>query len=156
MDSYQLEKFRWDDGDFRQMGWHDATIWSYLAIPDQFEFLLDLDYIFKWVKPQDEETYFKFWVSPVTMVFSNAHSIVLDIESPQEAIDIADLHRGEPEPTPNNRAMQYVYRFECQEGVLSLVATGYEMFVRRAPLLLEAQSLSLSQRGGISFERELK
>jgi hypothetical protein len=156
MDSFQLEKDRWGDDDFGQMGWHDATIWSFHASPDQFEFLLDLDYIFKWVKPQKDESFFKFWVAPVTMVFSNAHSVVIDIESPQGNIEIADLHRGEPEATPNQKTTQQSYRFECQEGAISLVATGFELFVRAAPELLGVQTLGLSQRGGISFERKLK
>ena len=155
MDSYKLEKTRWDDSDFGQMGWHDATVWSFLANPDRFEFLLDLDYIFKWVEPQENEAHFQFWVAPVTMVFSNIHSVVIDIESRQGTIESADLHRGEPEPTPNKKATQYMYRFECQEGAISLVATGYEMFARREPELLGVQSLSLPQRGGVSFEREL-
>lgn len=155
MDAYKLEKTRWDDGDFLQMGWHDATVWSFFANPDQFEFLIDLDYISKWVKPQEDETYFRFWVAPVTMVFSNAHSVVIDIESPQGTIEIADLHRGEPEPTPNGKMTQHSYRFDCQEGTISLVATGFQMFVRRAPQLLDGQSVGLLERGGISFDREL-
>ena len=137
------------------MGWHDASVWSFLANSDQFEFLLDLDYIFKWVKPQKGDSFFKFWVAPVTMVFNNAHSVVIDIESSQGTIEIADLHRGDPEATPNGKATQYSYRFECQEGAISLTATGFQMFVRRAPELLGVQSLSLSERGGVSFEREM-
>lgn len=104
MDSYQLEKDRWDDSDFGQMGWHDATIWSSHANFDQFEFLLDIDYIFKWAKPREVESPFSFWVAPATMVFSNAHSVVIDIESSQGMIEIANLHRGDPETTPNGKS----------------------------------------------------
>ena len=153
MDSYELEKPAWDDSDFELMGWHDARIWSMLADTDAFEFLLDLDYIFKWVQPGEGETYFSFWVAPVTMVFENAHTVRIDIESQLGEIEVADLHREVPEPTRTGDAVQHTYRFECQEGELSLKATGFKMFVRQAPVLLQRQSLSLQQRGGISFSR---
>ena len=154
MESYQLEKECWDDSDFPEMGWHDATVWSFHGNPEQFEFLLDLDYIFKWVKPQGDESFFKFWVAPVTMVFNNAHGVVIDVKSPQGSIEIADLHRGDPETTPNGDSTQCAYRFDCQEGTISLAATGFQMFVRRVPELLDGHSFSLSERGGVGFERE--
>ena len=91
MKSYVLEKPVWDDTDFDVMGWHDATVWSVFANPEQYQFFLDLDYIFQWVHPSADETYFKFWVSPVTMVFDNVHSVELDIISEQGAIEISCL-----------------------------------------------------------------
>jgi len=126
MESYRLDKARWDDSDFREMGWHDATLWSFVANPDQFEFLLDLDYIFKWVKPKKDDSFFNFWVAPVTMVFNNVSGVVIDIESAQGAIQIADLHRGGPETAPNGKTTQYSYRIECQEGAISLTATEFQ------------------------------
>jgi hypothetical protein len=60
----------------------------------------------------------------------------------------------DPRPTPNGRLTENTYRFECQEGTLSIAATGYEMFVRKDPALLGVQSLSLAQRDGVSFERK--
>ena len=153
MEMYQLEKPVWDDSDFAVMGWHDTTVWSMLADPDEYEFLLDMDYIFQWVHPGAGETSFKFWVAPVTMVFENAHDVKIHIESSQGGIEVADFHREEPEVTPNGQFTQHTYRFECQEGTISLKATGFRMFVRRAPVLLEGQSFSLPQRGGVSFER---
>lgn len=57
---FALEKPIWDDRDFEVMGWHDATIWSMCADRAAFEFLIDLDYISRWVEPKAGETYFKF------------------------------------------------------------------------------------------------
>ena len=49
---------------------------------------------------------------------------------------------------------QRLYKFECQEGRISLAATGFRMFVREAPKMNgTSQSFSLLQRGGISFEQ---
>lgn len=152
MDTFLLEKFVWDDEDFEKMGWHDATIWSVAANPKNYEFNLDIDYIFKWVSPDPGETNYKFWVSPVTMVFENVHTIRMEIASEQGDIQVADLSRGAATPTPNKKMYQRKYRFECQEGEISLVSTGYKMFVRKTPVLNgTSQRFTWSQRGGVSF-----
>jgi Protein kinase domain len=61
-------------------------------------FLVDLDCIFKWVHPGEEETYVRFWIAPVTMVFENAHAVRIDIESQLGAIEVADPFREGAEP----------------------------------------------------------
>jgi hypothetical protein len=152
-DQYQLEKALWTSDDFEVMGWHDSRVWAMVAAEESFEFAMDLDYIFKWVHPAPGETYFKFWVAPVTMVFENAHDIRIEIESSQGGIEVADLHREEPKPTPSGALTDYQYRFECQEGTISLRATGYRLYVRSEPRLMQGQSFSLTERGGISVDR---
>src|SRR5690554_2765054 len=137
------------------MGWHDASIWSMVSNAAQFEYLLDLDYIFKWVHPKENETYFKFWVAPVTMVFENAFDVKIDIESQQGLIEVADLHMENPELTPNGKFTSHTHRFECQEGEITVKATGFKMYVRRKPKLIQGQSFDLEERGGISFGRKL-
>jgi|SRR5664280_176294 len=155
MDTFELEKLIWDESDFENMGWHDSQIWSLFANPDAFEFLVDLDYIFKWVCPPEGEKYFQFWVAPATMVFENVHDIKIQLASEQGTIEVADLLREEPSLVPNGRFTQYRYRFECQEGKISLMATGYKMFVRRRPILQRRQGLSLTERKGVGFARGL-
>ena len=118
-----------------------------------FEFLIDLDYIFSWVEPKAGETYFKFWVAPVTMVFENASDVKVNIESQQGSIEVAEFHRELLGPSPNGKFTQYAYRFECQEGGISLEATGFKMHVRQAPSLLSSQSLEIGRRNGISFAK---
>jgi hypothetical protein len=153
MDNYNLEKSVWSDSDFAEMGWHDTTLWSTAANPDAYEFLIDLDYIFKWVDPAVGETYYKFWVAPATMIFENANAVQFDIESNLGAIEVADLHRGEPMPTPNGKLTERTYQFECQEGEIKLLATGFKMIVRQRPILLNSQRLTFEARGGVSFAR---
>jgi hypothetical protein len=155
MEIFELEKPFWDDGDFSKMGWHDVTIWSMLANSDDFEFLIDLDYIFEWVMPKEGETYLKFWVAPATMVFENAHDVNIDITSSQGTIQIADLRREPFLKILNDKFTEHTYHFECQEGEISLVATGFKMVVRRNPELLQRQRFGLVQRQGVSFSRKL-
>ena len=163
MEAYQLEKLIWDDDDFEVMGWHDATIWAIHPDEDAHEFSLDLDYIFKWVDPGVGETYFKFWVAPVTMVFENAHAVKIVVDSPL-GFEVSDLHRGEPEPAPDGKLTERSYRFQFpagtdmnhelfNEGEIALRSTGFHMFVRRAPKLLSDQRFSLTDRGGVGFQR---
>ena len=155
METYELEKAVWDDRDFDLMGWHDARIWSMLANVDAFEFMFDLDYPFRWIQPGQGETYFRFWVAPVTMVFESAHTVKIDIESPQGSIEVADLHREAPEPIRNGEIFQHRYRFKCHDGEISLKATGFKMYVRQTPVLVQAQALTLHQRNGVSFGRSM-
>lgn len=155
MSTYCLEKPIWSDADFEIMGWHDTTIWSMLADTDNYEFLLDIDYIFKWVDPNPGEIYFKFWVAQATMIFENAHDIKIDIESSQGSIEIDSLLMENPTISPNGKFINKTYTFECQEGSVSLVATGFKMFVRAQPVLNQRQSFNLLQRGGVGFGRKL-
>ena len=155
--AYRIEKAIWTDADLEILGWHDATLWSMVADPDGFEFLLDLDYIFQWVDPAPGETYFKFWVAPVTMVFENAHDIDIDIDlqSQQGQIEISAMHREDPTLSPNGAFTQHTYRFECQQGEIKIRSTGFKMFVREPPTLLRVQSFSLAERAGLSFSRDV-
>lgn len=152
-DSCHGEKLVWDGSDFEAMGWHDCRFWSFVAIPETFELAIDLDYIFKWVRPREEGSFFSFWVSPATMVFENVHGVELEVESSQGTLEIADLHREDPRLTPNKKFTEHLYRFELQEGELRLRATGFQMYVRQEPVLLEQGAFTYAERGGISFER---
>jgi hypothetical protein len=126
-----------------------------LADRANFEFMLDLDYIFNWVQPEAGEEGFKFWVAPVTMVFENASDVKIGIDSKQGTIQIDNLLRTALRHSPNGEFVEYAYHFECQEGEVCLDATGYKLFVRAAPSLLTSQSFELQLRNGVSFERGL-
>ena len=155
VEAYELEKPVWTQENFKVMGWHDSKVWGALANTDEWEFLLDLDYIFKWVHPRGDIDYFKFWVAPVTMVFEYAYDVRLDIESVQGVIEIADLYMENPCKTKNGQFTEYTFRFDCQEGEIALNATGYKMYVRQKPKLLQGQHLEFAERGGVNFGREL-
>lgn len=155
MDVYQLEKAVWSEKDFEVMGWHDATIYSTVADPEKYEFLIDLDYIFSWVHPKIGEQYFKFWIAPVTMVFENVYNVKIDIESRSGFIEVADFYMENPQLTPNKKFTSHDYRFDCQEGEISLQATAFKMYVRQNPKFVAGQRFDLEERGGVNFGREL-
>ena len=151
MDEYKLEKTVWSEQDFETMGWHDATIWAMVADTEKYEYAIDLDYIFKWVHPKNDEVYFKFWVAPVTMVFENADHIKIDIESRWGSIEFADLFMENPKLSPNEKFTSHDYRFECQEGEISLQATSFKMYVRQTPKFISGKCFDLEKRGGVNF-----
>jgi hypothetical protein len=157
-DKYHLDKYVWRDQDFDQMGWHDATIHAIAFGPAEFELSLALDYIFEWRRPLAGDESFQFWVSPCTLVFENIYEVHLEAESySSPLLSVTDLQRSDPR-TPRNAASigkdrEWLWTFECTHGELSFRAAGFSQYVRCTPLLRSSQALSLSERGGYSFDR---
>jgi hypothetical protein len=118
---------------------------------NRWSLLLDLDYIFQWVKPADGETYYRFWIAPATMRFHDVYNLRFDIET-DSGLEIAELHRGEPSVNPNTKKEESTYTLDCQEGSISFQSSGYRMTVRRTPILTQTQVLEPEQRGGFSFD----
>src|SRR4051812_16698612 len=87
---YELEKWIWTEADFEQMGWHDARVHAVSFVRDEFEIVFDLDYILEWVHPTAGETYFKFWVAPVTLVFEKVYDIEMEFSEPDFELDYID------------------------------------------------------------------
>ncbi len=155
---YGLEKEIWTTADFEQMGWHDSHVFAVAFRPEDFELWIDLDYVFEWVKPDNGGTYFRFWVSPCTMVFKNIHDLKFDLDSMGD-LEIVDVRRENPKRPRNAKhigaALEWAWDIECQEGLISVTSIGFEQYVRKAPQLILQQKLELNLRGGISFGREM-
>jgi len=154
---YHLEKWVWTEKDFDNMGWHDSIIHSLAFFPEDFEFALDIDYIFQWIDPEEGEKHFHFWVAPANLVFENVYDLRFDIETDSK-IEIDAITRENPQK-PNNsehieKQTEWRWNIECQEGTISFKSVGYKMFVKQEPVFTCEQSLSLENRGSISFVRE--
>ncbi len=153
---YELEKWIWSETDFEIMGWHDSRIHALAFYPEDFEFALDIDYIFEWVESEEKNGCFKFWVSPATLVFENVYDLLFDIEA-NTGLEIADINRKDPLKPKNaehiKREIEYLYEIECQEGTISLKSVGYKMFVKNLPVLQNEQALEIQKRGGKNFHR---
>lgn len=158
-EEHRLEKWVWTEDDFEQMGWHDARIYAFAFVPEEFEFVLDIDYILEWVDPAAGETYFKFWVAPATLVFENVHELVINLEpdGSYNDIGIQDLSRDEPQSPLNAehimRDVEWRWLFDCLAGEISLRSIGYKQYFRREPTFGISQELGLEARGGFSFHR---
>jgi hypothetical protein len=153
---YELEKWVWTEADFDVMGWHDSQIHAMAFFPEEFELAFDIDYIFQWVDPQPNETYFKFWVAPATLVFKNVFDVEFEIDSYNGKLEIDNIKR-EDESSPINaqfigKASEWRWTIECQEGEIRFRSVGYEEFIRALPQLTMTQTLD-RKTTGISFAR---
>ncbi|MBB4634256.1 hypothetical protein [Longimicrobium terrae] len=152
-ETYSLDQWIWTEADFERMGWHDATIRAMGFPGDEWTFALDIDYILQWINPAPGETHFSFWVAPATLVFENVSDLRIDVE-PQGEISIQDLRRDDEQPTLagfQGPPLHWRWTLDCNEGEITLRATGFRQIFRGAPVRCGGQTLSGEQRGGISF-----
>ncbi len=153
---FELEKAIWTESDFEQMGWHDVHIHSIAFRPDEYELLMDIDYMFAWVDPEKEEKHYSFWMAPCTLVFTNVHDFKAEIEYGL-GLEISDVERQEVGRPRNadliNKEMEWRWTFDCQEGVFSFISAGFQQITRRKPTRAKSQTFDWEERGGISFDR---
>jgi hypothetical protein len=94
-ENYQLPKLIWTEADFDQMGWHDVKIHAITFVPEVYEFVLDIDYIFAWVEPEPPSPCYSFWISPATLVFRNIPQFQADFSEPLD-LQILGIERKDP------------------------------------------------------------
>ena len=139
--TYELEKTIWTELDFDQMGWHDNSIYK-IRFAEDLE--LDIDYIFKWNKPDFEGLPFTFWVAPATLVFKSIKNLSFEFDTKlEDSFEIEDIERG------NNNQWTIITR----HGDIQFKADGYEQFIRQKPSFQFSQAISYIERNGYSVER---
>jgi len=156
---YTLEKWIWTTDDFEQMGWHDVRVHALAEESENWELLLDIDYLFKWNEPAPGETYYSFWIAPCTLVFHNVADLHIDIEPISSSVmQISNVSREGPRPPrlgfENQNVQVWNWTMEFFNGATEFESTGYTQFVRQAPVFNNrSQDLTLSERGGFCFDR---
>lgn len=149
---FKLEKNIWTEADFKNMVWHDNPIHA-LTFNDNFELLLDIDYIFEWVLKEDK---YSFWISPCTWVFENVYNLTFDIGPASPGLTVDTVMKENPQRPKNseyiNRDLEFDWKIELQEGTISFKSIGFKQYVRQSPILLRSQKLSHEERNGISFK----
>lgn len=154
--NYSPEKWIWSEEDFDEMGWHDCKIFGISPGPGEDQLSLDVDYIWKWVHPSEGENFFKFWISPVTLVFENVHQLECEFRE-ISVIRIDEVGRVDPRRPRNaqfiGKETEWRWTIDCHDGSINFWAVGYRQYTRKLPVLSDAQQLSLSARGGLSVSR---
>ena|SRR5690349_11593426 len=152
---YKLEKTLWTEADFDLMEWHDNPIHG-ITFDDNFQLLLDIDYIFEWVLTGNT---YSFWISPCTLIFENVHELVFDVGPATPGFNIDVVTKTNPQTPRNsmhiNRDTEFDWTIDLQEGVISFKSVGFKQYVRRLPNLVKTQKLTLTQRDGLSFATTL-
>jgi hypothetical protein len=155
-DIYFLEKTVWTHEDFDSMGWHDVTIHGITFCPEDYEFVLDVDYMFAWVDPEPPSPGYTFWMSPATLVFQNVNNFKARIEDPL-GLTIMDVERKDPRPPKNVEHIpfktEWTWKIDLLQGEIEFSAVGYRQYTRRKPVRHSTQRFSPEERGSVSFER---
>ena len=140
--SYQISKRVWNQFDFDEMGWHDNVIW---AISFEEDIKFDIDYIFKWVEPNEKDNFYKFWISPATLIFHKPAKVIFEIELEfSNRIEIYNISKVNEEGITK-------YIIETNEGGIEIQTDEYTQIIRKDPILQEYQALTIEDRGPISF-----
>ena len=153
---YVLQKWTWTEEDFERMGWHDAQVHAFAFVPESWELLLDLDYILEWVGPAEGERHYSFWSAPATFFFANVSDLKIELE-PFPGFELNNIERSDlktpdgGESTPSSVHWRWTLGFF--NGRVTFRATGFVQHFRLQPVFNTTQSLTLEERGGLSFGR---
>ena len=147
----------WTADDFEKMGWHDGTIYAWY-LKEKFELVLDIDYLFHWVAPTNKRNYYKFWISPCTLIFENVYDLKIDLEiSEPYEVKINDIHCENPQRPRNanfiNHDTEYNWIIDAFQGQITFKSVGFKLFVRKRPILQKKQNIGIKKRNGISFNK---
>lgn len=94
---YTVSKNIWTNDDFETMSWHDNHVYA-ISFRENYELLMDIDYILQWIDPTEKACYYNFWVSPCTLVFENVHDLKINLEiSEPFSLEIDCIYRSNPQ-----------------------------------------------------------
>lgn len=152
----RTEQALWTESDFERMAWHDVRVWALGFVAEDYEFLLDLDYILEWAAPAPGEEYFQFWIAPATLVFENVTDLQIELE-PYSDLSLDQIVRGEP-GVPRNaeyigKSMDWLWELDFHVGGIQFRSAGFKQYLRGPAVLRSTQYLPLAERGGLSFAR---
>lgn len=118
--------------------------------------MLAIDYIFDRIHPVPEQTCFKFWMAPATLVFENVHDLRAELE-PSLGVELQGVERTSPQNPKNvdyiDRDVEGDWKLALHSGEISFRSVGYKQYIREEPILSQPQVLDTEARGGISFYR---
>ena len=138
---------QWAESDFDNMEWHDCPIYS-VTFSNNNELIFDIDYILKWIEPNNSDGLFSFWIAPATLCFKNVYN--LKIESNIINFIIVTIYRNNPKQPKNIKYIQndieYDWHIETTEGEITFTSVGYNQHTRKHPILTNNQYLGLNER----------
>lgn len=153
IERYNLDKWIWTTDDFEKMGWHDCKIHAVAFDEVNYKLLFDIDYIFKWVGPQDNG-YYSFWISPATLIFENVYDVDINLGFDLGTI-IEGLERTSPSKPLNSdyikKDTEWEWTIETTNGQIRFKSVGYTQYIRKEPVHKKVQEIDFEERGGYSF-----
>jgi hypothetical protein len=149
-----MNKLIWDESDFDKMSWHDNFIHAFTYDPDENLFLIDIDYITEWINPKEKGSHFSFVVAPSTLIFDGVYDLDVDIKVGNvSTFDILEINREIHQTKYPTERIFYRYEIVLSHiGKITFASSGYKMYIRNIHPEIDAQSLTRSARGGVSFD----
>ena len=144
---------RWTTEDFEELSWHDCSVHglSIVGGDDESgagELVLDLDFIVEWVRVGAEQL--RFWVAPATLTFHGVHELKIAIDYAGAAMTPFSLgHIGRDGVVQPDGVSFQQWRLEvCWpfNSSITFVGSGFTQVLRREPLLVDGQRLTVAQR----------
>jgi len=141
--------------------YHEPPQTIAISFGERFQFKLDIDYIFQWIHPKENETYFSFWIAPCTLVFENVWDLRFDIHiSSDIELEIDDIRRDNAREARNaayiDKKTEYDWTIETHQGDITFKSVGFTQYVRKKPVYTSSQLLLPQDRDGVSFSTEIK
>ena len=145
---YYLEKRIWTEDDFDKMGWHDCLIYC-IRFSKDLEF--DIDYILQWNEPALAGLPFTFWVAPSTLIFRNVYELAFELDTLLFSEGGFEIESIEQESIENGT----VWTIVTQQGDIHFKSDGFQQYIRQEPFYQFGQTISYTERNGISLERTI-
>ena len=158
MNKYILEKKIWSEEDFDKMGWHDNRIHAIQFWNDDKEWkhqiILDIDYIFAWVKIPLDNIYYSFWISPSTLIFEDVFDLKIEINQDTNRVEPLEIIEIKIEEKYKDKENKWAFKWEIelQEGFIKFISKGYKQFTRQAPKYSKSMYFEMEERNGINLK----
>jgi hypothetical protein len=147
---------RWTDQDFDSLSWHDNHIHGIrIRNPHEgydFDLILDIDHILKWVVKPDNS--FEFVLAPATLTFHGVHKLNVDFQlAYREDLEISDIERTEitTEAEHGVGIRRFAWQIKSQSiagrpNRICFEARGFTQELRREPVVRVCQRLEEEER----------
>lgn len=135
---------------FNDIDWRECKIHSIAFNDEEFEFLLDIDYLGKWI---EAENGYNYKISTATLVFKNVWDLNLSLEFNIDLF-IQEIYRSNPGLPRNSKYIkgtEYEWKIETVNGVITFKSIGIELYIRHTFPQSTKSSLKLKERAYLFF-----
>lgn len=125
---------------------HDCHVHGLRWRRDQFAFNVDLQYIVKWVAPNDGSSRYQFMIAEARLAFENADDVMISMEWSRAALDaqIDTIRVNDTRKTPNERQQrQFEIQFNEPDALIRLWSTGYRLQLLHEAVLSPVTSIPI-------------
>ncbi|MER9651740.1 hypothetical protein [Mesorhizobium sp. M0199] len=133
-------KNKWSMPDYASMGWHDCRMYSVSFLDEGSIVSFDIDYIFDYKIDKQKDVL--YLVAPAALYFFDAFDLIIEINSGNlVGATIENLNISYLRKSKNGAVDIFLCVIELDIGKLSVKTSGFEMILKKAPVLSPTQDL---------------